>query len=110
MSSAAIANGGGVAAFSVVAALQSIGAIGLGTTTTAGVAGLCVGGGVGVVAGGLAGAAIGSWETVQEGVKSAWWWFVDAVETSIEKMKRATIDAALQWFVGVNNKSIVKGE
>ena len=48
MSAAAVANGGGVASFSAVAGLQSVGAVGLATSTAAGMAVLgtiCVGGG-----------------------------------------------------------------
>jgi len=48
MSAAAVANGGGVASFSAIAGLQSVGAVGLATSTAAGMAVLgtiCVGGG-----------------------------------------------------------------
>ncbi|MCJ8731006.1 hypothetical protein PDJAM_G00191060 [Pangasius djambal] len=53
MSSAAIANGGGVAAGSLVAVLQSVGAAGLSAATTAGVA--STGGVIGGVLGWLSG-------------------------------------------------------
>ena len=52
MSAAAAANGGGVASFSAVAGLQSVGAVGLATSTAAGMAVL----GTGAVLGGALGA------------------------------------------------------
>ena len=106
MSSAAIANGGGVAAWSLVAALQSVGAVGVFSTTGAGTALLAAGGLAGGAAGAVGGGALGCNNKVQETVESWWKWVSDGVVSVVQKVVDYPY-AYLQYVMEQNARGMV---
>lgn len=106
MSSAAIANGGGVAAWSLVAGLQSVGAVGVFTTTGAGMALLGAGGVVGGVGGALGSVALCYKDKVQEAVVWWWKWVSDGVMSAVQKVVDYSY-AYLQNVMEQNAKAMV---